>query len=209
MSGFRFGVSPKDSGGLSTAQRKEIIKEYASWFQNYMDAGWRIYLLTFMFKKISGSKDVLIARMADEIDRVYSILVSRTVRRPRALSSMDMLPILLGCPDLPGARETKASLADITINGGLHIHAVVALPKRTKLGVGLVKHFRRKRFAYVWPHRPLARIDVRRVRGNLEYITDYGLKSFKRGRMGPDHLLIFPKSRSELCVRTGAEINLG
>jgi hypothetical protein len=47
--------------------RMKIIQEYANFVQRYIDKGWKPYIITFMFKDLSGGMEAILSQMEDEV----------------------------------------------------------------------------------------------------------------------------------------------
>ena len=136
--------------------------------------------------------------MKNEIERFYATLVTRVVSRPRRVSQMAKLPLLTATPDQPvGKRTSTYSLADIRPNNGLHVHALVTIPHKSRLQENLVEHIQQNEKRYRGNHGKITRIDVRPA---VDYgrLVDYTFKHIKRRTFTLDEILILPKSRSEL-----------
>ena len=69
--------------------------------------------------------------MKDEVQRVYSMLLTRVHRKPRTAST-DELPVLIGAVDLPVYKHNKASGPMVFCNDGLHVHALMLMPPTTR-----------------------------------------------------------------------------
>jgi hypothetical protein len=170
-----------------------LIASYADWMMEYvLWRGWSPYLLTFMFKPLTGR---VMEKMADEVERVYSTFLTRDLRKPR-LSCCSDLPLLLAVPDLPVAKRRKSTLSDVSVNDGLHAHGIMMMPWNSRLKTDVVAHFRKYENLYV--KNRLLRLDVRPIEHNLGEVTDYAFKSVKMGRCDRDAVLVFPKAHSEL-----------
>ena len=64
--------------GNDSVPTKQLIKGYSRWIEEYIDdLGWNAFLMSFMFKPLSGNIKI---KMADEVTRVYSTLLPRIVR---------------------------------------------------------------------------------------------------------------------------------
>jgi hypothetical protein len=134
----------------------------------------------------------------DEVQRVYSTLLTRVHRKPR-MASTDELPVLIGVLDLPVYKRDKSSLPMVLCNGGLHVHALMLMPPTSRLKESLADHFRDKRNLYAESGRSIQRIHVRRVVENHERVVDYVLKTVLNGRLSYDEaVLVLPRSRDEL-----------
>jgi hypothetical protein len=125
-------------------------------------SGWSCNLVTFLFSQLLGPRSAVISRMKDEVQRVYSTLLTRVHRKPRTASA-DELPVLIGVMDLPVHKHNKASGPMVLCNGGLHVHALLLMPPTSRLKGSLADHFLEKRDLYVGPGKPTVRIDVRPV----------------------------------------------
>jgi hypothetical protein len=180
-------------------ERVKLINGFNSMIIDRVQAGWQPYFVTFMFRHISGGMSKRTAIMTSEVCRVYSQLLTRIIRNPNAPSYQQLLPYLMASPDLPvPKRGLKASLRDLTINGGLHFHGVLILPPedRCRLGRHLLAHLHEKESLYCPPDFPLLQIDARSM--STPMLADYVLKQIKRGNVAYDDLLILPRSRSEV-----------
>ena len=91
---------------------RQLITGYSQLLQERMDHGFDAYFLSFMFKPFTGSQKALLSQMNDEVQRVYSTLVTRVARNPRAESQTASLPFLITCPDRPVYKEKKQKLSD-------------------------------------------------------------------------------------------------
>jgi hypothetical protein len=75
----------------------------------------------------------------------------------------------------------------------------VLVPRKSRLGTGLKKHVRENERRYLGNHGKLRRVDVQRVkRGTEPEAVDYSAKTWRRGRMSMDEVLVLPRSASEL-----------
>jgi hypothetical protein len=161
----------------SSSNLSKLINGYSKWIKQYLDEGWRPFLLSFMFKPLcNGGKMV---QMNDEIERVYSTLITRVVRNPRSPFQSHLSPILIVVPDLPVRKRQKQPLNNLSINCGLHMH-------------GYVKN-------------RLLRLDVEVIDSNLAYVVDYAFKSVKKHKVDFDDILIFPKPTGVLRERIKRE----
>lgn len=174
-----------------------LVEAYAEWFSSWIEAEYDLYLISFMFKPIRGSEATQLKIMASSLEAFYRTLVTRVVRRPRS-ASIDLLPRLIAHPDLPIRKRAKISLADATINGGLHFQAVIALPPQSRLRESLDDHLATYLDLYCPPEGRLARIHVVSVTEKPQKAVRYALKMAERGRFGLEHTVVLPRSRSEV-----------
>jgi hypothetical protein len=159
---------------------------------------WEPYLLTFMFKPIP--KAHRFERMKNEVERVYSTLVTRVVRHPKSAGAKGLLPVLFACPDrpVPKSHGDQNRLADTQINDGEHMHGIILLHPNARLRQTLHAHVREKYCQYVPQDRLLRKLDVRHIAENIERTASYAFKSLARGLYDSDHLIVLPRAMSEL-----------
>jgi hypothetical protein len=180
-----------------------LIGGYADLVTSRLDDGWSGSILTFLFGQLPASRRSVLMR--DEIERVYATFVTRVVRDPTRPSRLDRLPVLVGSLDMPVYKRGKdASTGDVRVNGGLHAHAILLVPPRSRLRGSVVDHFRGNDLLY----RPLgrsriARIHVEPIVADPERVVDYVLKSMKRAPYHAihDRLILLPRALSELPSR--------
>jgi len=135
--------------------------------------------------------------MKQEIQRVYSNLITRVHRKPRT-APPDELPILIGAVDLPVYKSDRFSSPLVRCNRGLHFHALILIPDRSRLRVPLQDHFQSCAHLYGIDG-TITKIDVRPVVNGYERVVDYVFKTVKRGRVSYDEgVLILPRTRDEL-----------
>ena len=196
-----------------------MARAFGKWVEEYDSKGWDSHLLTFMFNPLSGGQDAIIRQMSREVERVYSTLLTRVIRNPRSPKVQGSLPKLIGFPDLPVFKYTKASNHDVTINDGLHYHAIVLLPPKSRLKECLEQHVERHKAVYLGKIKTvkergqfrskraspkIQRIDVQPTTHTPKTHTEYALKALDK--LPYDHLLILPKSQSENSPRIVEEI---
>lgn len=87
-----------------------------------------------------GSRPTIISRMNQEIQRVYSTLITRVHRKPQT-ASPDELPVVIGAADLPVYKLNRSSAPLVRCNGGLHFHALILIQDRSRLRGPLQGHF--------------------------------------------------------------------
>lgn len=177
---------------------KDTLLGYQLMAAERVAGGWRAHLATLMFARLSPKpENPVLAQMFAEAALVYRKFVTRVVRRPLSPGSVDGLPVMIVAPDLPVAKRGKAE-ARIELNGGLHLHAVLLVPPRSRLRVPANEHFRRHQALYVGDRSRLDRIDVRPIEETVERAVGYVLKSLPRRRFTTDDVLVLPRSLSEM-----------
>ena len=170
---------------------KQIIAGYTELIQRHIDKkGDNAFLLTFMFKSLVGSRQSVLIRMDDEVQRVYSTFVTRAARNPRSPTQEAFLPFLITVPDGPVSKRKKQRPSDVQINGGLHIHGILCVPWKCRLKVDVPTHFAQKTAVYV--KNRLLRIHVEPIHSsNVAKVVDYAFKSLKNGNATPDDIQIY------------------
>lgn len=182
----------------ATASKMEVA--FTTMIGERIEAGWSPYFLSLGFEQISDNRSVATSVMHEEIDRMYRTMLTRVVRRPRHRAALS-LPLLIAAPDLPVGKKNKSAGA-LLINAGLHAHAALLLPPDSRLDTSLVEHVAAQRRLYVG--RFLRSIDVQPIDRDVRRVTNYVLKSVRRG-LPTDDVLILPRARSESMVRNGIE----
>jgi hypothetical protein len=174
-----------------------VIQACSTWVADLMAQGWDAYLATFTFDEIPGSMHARVAQMHRDVTAVYSRLATRMVRKPRSAKWAPLLPRGLFAPDLPVPKRRTTPVQEPPTNDGLHFQGVFVANRWGRLVDPLDFHFKQKQATYVTGK--LRPIDVRRIDGNPEYVTEYALKGLKR--FDTDHLLVLPRCLGELPVK--------
>jgi hypothetical protein len=175
-----------------------LVDGYTRLVTDRVRAGWSCHLVTILFSQLRGPQGAVISRMRDEVQRVYSTLITRVHRKPR-VASTDDLPVLVGVVDLNVYKRDRSVNPLVLCNGGLHFHALVMMPPKSRLRESLASHFHSNREMYAGPQRTVQRIDVRPVVEGHERVVDYVLKSVLNGRLSYDEAtLVLPRARGEL-----------
>jgi hypothetical protein len=174
----------------SSSQLLELIDGYSTWIKQYLGEGWKPFFLSFMFKPLSkGGRTV---QMTDEIERVYSTLITRVVRNPRSPFQSHLSPILIVVPDFPVRKRQKQPLSHISINDGLHVHGILLMPPKSRLNRDLLSHFKEHEGLYV--KNRLLRLDVKPIEYDVDYVVGYLFKSIKHRKVDFDDVIIYPKA---------------
>jgi hypothetical protein len=108
------------------------------------------------------------------------------------------VPVLLASADLPVFKRSKTSALPDVLNGGLHQHAIILLPPRSRLREDLGVHFERQRHRYLAGSR-LAAIFALPMNDDLEKAIRYSFKAVESGRLDYDEsVLVLPRTLQEL-----------
>jgi hypothetical protein len=197
-------IKPCDSGAYSRHHSPDnqlkagLVDGYTRLITDRVSDGWSCHLVTILFSQLPDQRSAVIDRMKDEVERVYSTLVTRVHRKPRTAST-DELPVLIGAIDLPVYKRVRSSSPLVICNGGLHFHALILVPPKSRLKVSLADHFQASRALYAGAGKSIQRIDVRPVVENHRRVVDYVLKTILTGRLSYDEaMLVLPRARGEL-----------
>ena len=182
---------------------KLIVQGYQEFVEGMIQEGWTPYVLTFMFNQITGSPTTVLTRMGKELERIYATMLTRIIRSPTSASAIGQLPILIGCPDFPVPKHSRQSFASVSINDGLHVHAIALIPPRSRLKEPLSTHLRTNQGLYVGHRKMVSLIRADLIDSSPGYVTGYVLKSISRRRCDTDRILVFPRSLTE--VKNGAD----
>ena len=92
---------------------------------------------------------------------------------------------------------TKTNLTDASTNNGVHMHGIILANRWGRLTDPLDVHFRDKRATYVAGK--IRSINVVKIKDRPQYTTEYAGKGLKRTCFNTDHVLILPRTLSELA----------
>ena len=189
--------------------RNRLILAYDEWIRKHLEGReWHGYLLTFMFNHLDGNHAAVLTQMRQEITWFYGRLLTRIHRRPRSAGARPCLPVLIAAPDRPvPKRRGKLSIQDVTINDGLHHHAVLLVPVNTRLDHGVDVEVAENEAVYLGRRGKLRHIDVRPIAEPEGDVVGYALKQVARNPASIDDILVLPKAASELIPR--AELRRG
>lgn len=144
----------------SFQNRNRTIDEIVSFVQERIDAGYKPYFLTFMFDQLNGNKQTILTQMHRQIEKINSLLITRVHRSPNSKGANDHLPILIGFADLPAVfKNTRKPLVDVVTNDGLHFHAILLIPRKSRIKGSFIDHYEKNKHIYVGDG-PLNRIHI-------------------------------------------------
>ena len=175
----------------STRHLKSLIQGHAQWIQRYLDQGWDGYLFTINFNELPGKRDAKIIQMHQEVTRLYGRLTTRMVRKPRSPKWVPLTPMGIFIPDKPvpkSRKDQKSTIADVSINEGLHMHGIVLGNRWGRICVPLDQYFEENAGKYV--KGKIRNIDVRRITYEPGYVVDYALKSLLKRTASNDEILV-------------------
>ena len=128
----------------STTQLQARVQGHAQWIQQFLDAGWDGYLFTVMFNNLPGKRDTKIIQMHQEATTLYGRLARAMVRKRQSPKWAGYFPIAIFSPDLPVPKSIngqKSTVADVSINDGLHSHGIVLANRWGRVQVPLDEYF--------------------------------------------------------------------
>jgi hypothetical protein len=192
-------ISNSSYSSASKSLPTEIVQAYGSWIQEHVDLGWDAYFVTFMFRNISGSNEVKIQQMQEEITKFYEKLATRAVRKPRSEKWVHLLPRGVFFPDVPGYKKSFYNITEVAINDGVHFHGIMVATQEGRLKEPLHLHLGRKRKLYV--RGTIYRIDAERITSDAPFVTDYSGKAIKRRRFSNDQVLLLPRTVARLPAK--------
>ena len=131
-----------------------LVEHIISWWSREMEErvilhGWNAYLVTFMFNHIPGSPPKKLKLMQDSVCRFYSKLVTRIVRKPNSIYQLVNRPRMITAPDYPVFKHKKIGLQVASVNDGLHMHSILAVPLKSRLKEDIASHVARKSYLYI------------------------------------------------------------
>jgi hypothetical protein len=180
-----------DNSFNSTRHLKSLIKGHAQWIQRYLDQGWDGYFITVMFNNLPGKRETMIIQMQQEVARLYGRLATRMVRKPRSSTRAKWLPIGIFIPDMPVPKYRegqKSTIADVSINGGLHMNGMVLGNRWGRIRMGLDEHFDDEKDQYLTSK--IRDIDVRPIIDHPGYVVGYALKGLVKRTASNDDILV-------------------
>jgi hypothetical protein len=175
----------------STRHLKAIVDAHAQWIMGFLDDGWDGYLFSVMFNNLPGKRTTKIMQMHQGIERLYNRLATRMVKKPRSPEWAGYLPIGIFIPDFPVPmyrKGLKSTIADVSINDGMHMHGIVIGNKWGKMRIGLHEHFKSEMGQYLTDK--LRHVDVQTITHDSGYVVEYALKSLVKRTASPDEVLV-------------------
>jgi hypothetical protein len=177
--------------------RLELLDAYGKWIQEYVDQGYKAYLITFMFNHLPGHWQSITKIMMEDVEQFYRTLLKWVVRKPRTAPA-HRLPILVALRDRPVRKRLKLALDDLVINDGLHIHGIILIPPNSRLKE-LDEHVRAQSGIYTnRKYTRIRHIDVQQITKRVAYAAGYGLKGLKYDATANDDVLILPLPKKDV-----------
>jgi hypothetical protein len=183
-----------NSSGCRYRSNEEIdlwIAGYAQLIDNLVQEDWNAYYVSVLFHQLPGTQKSHLEQMKREINRLYNRLATRTVKDPRSPTWKQYLPVGIFVPDLPVGKykgKARITLADASINNGLHMNGIIVANRWGKISTGLIKHFKEKRTCYKTG--TVRSIGLTRIKDDLGHVVDYAFKCVKRRRFSMDDVVL-------------------
>jgi hypothetical protein len=199
------GLSNERSHGCSSQRfptgsesKRVLVDGYTQLVTDRVQAGWTCDLVTILFSPLTGARSSVIGKMKDEVQRIYSTLVTRVHRKPRT-APIDELPVLIGAADLQVYKRDRSAITPVFCNGGLHFHLLVLIPPGSRLKEPLAKHLEKNLDRYAGTETSIQRIHVEPATTVGSRLVDYVLKAILNGRLSYDEaVVVLPRARAEL-----------
>ena len=182
-------INENNYGFHSTRYLQLIIEAHAQWIKELLGLGWDGYLFTVMFHNLPGSRDAKVTQMKQEVEQLYGRLATRMVRKPRSPRWAGYLPVGLFIPDLPvpkSRKGKKSTIADVSINDGLHMHGILLGNKWGRMRMGSDKH---ETNIGQYLTAKVRNIHVAPIMHNPDYVVEYALKGLVKRTAFPDDVL--------------------
>ncbi|MFG1413795.1 hypothetical protein V5G24_22055 [Xanthobacter sp. VTT E-85241] len=174
---------------------KELQLAYGKWVSDKAEQGYQPFFMSFMFHPLGFShRAKIIDQMHADIERIYSGIITRFARRPNTPQERHKLPLMLVAPDLPVPKHTKVDIKDVTLNDGLHCHAIFLQPPESRFQEEFHLWATENNAALIRDTR-VRRIWVGRVFATPDHMTQYALKAVGT-RLSSDSLLLLPRERN-------------
>ena len=183
--------SSTDYSFNSTRHLKSLIQGHAQWIKRYLDQGWDGYLVIVTFNELSGKRDTKVIQMHREITKLYGRLATRMIRKPRSSKWAKWLPIGIFISDMPVPKfrkGKKSTIADVSINDGLHMGGIVLGNWWGRLRVPLDQYFEEHGEKYL--DGKIRHINVQRITYEPDYVVGYALKSLVKRSASNDDVLV-------------------
>ena len=183
-----------NSSGCRYRSNEEIdllIAAQAHWINYLIQADWNAYYVSVLFHQLPGVQKSHLEQMKREINRLYNHLATRTVKDPRSPTWKRYLPVGIFVPDLPVAKykgKTKITLADASINDGLHMNGLIVANRWGRIDTGLIKHFKEKKKCYETGI--IRSVGLKRIKDDLGHVVDYAFKCVKKRRFSMDDVVL-------------------
>ena len=188
-------TSTNNDGVLNTLHnRKSHVTGFVEMIDERVRIGWRPHFITLQFRQLPGKTKSVLDQMRIEVETLYRKLISRVQRFPRTKHGSLNVPFLLGCADLPISKRQKTSLAEVSINGGLHHHEILLLPPNSRLRTDLTTHFDQEQRLYR-KDSLLSSIFTEPIDEDIERVVGYAFKGVVSGRLNyGDAVILLPRS---------------
>lgn len=188
-----------NADGNSSQRLLSVLDAYGEWVEQLIEEGWYAYYTSVMFNKIAGTAGARKDVMRQELERVYSMFVTRVVRKPTSPGQILYLPRFIGCEDrMVPKKNSKAPLSDLVVNDGVHLNGILLIPFKSRLKKHPLDYFADNQKHYCRCGGPLQRIHITTISETPKRNSDYTFKAIKRGYVPEDEIIILPKAIDEM-----------
>lgn len=202
-------------------ERERIVRAYAKWVEELVEDGWNPFLLTIMFRPLSGKearietqmldrpqypgsiKDYRIrSQMLEEAERIIWWISRAMVRNPWSETGWRRLPRVLYSLDWPiPKRKKKDSKWMMNVNDGIHVQGIFLKRQSTQIGMSIVRYVRENQVMLLGKFGKVEEIDVEPIHRTPKIAADYVLKAYKRRLVNDSGIMTLPKALSEMKSR--------
>lgn len=161
------------------------------------DDDTQFYLVTLQFEHIGGNRATVLETMFREADHFYRVLLKGCERNPRSPARQMYVPLMIGHPDLPVRKNAKSSVADVSVNGGLHMQFIVIIHMGSRMKVDLDEHVNKNLDIYLGTKGVKRSIAVDHINRTPGKAAEYVMKFLGREDFGLDYAFIRPMAISE------------
>jgi hypothetical protein len=150
---------------------------------------WDAYMISILFHPLGGSHQAKLIQMHRAAERLYNRLATRTVRDPRSIHKF-FLPMAVFVPDypVPKSKGKKSTIADVSINDGLHLGGLIIANRMRRITTSLKTHFDDNRRTY--RQDGIRSIGIDAITHDVRKVVDYTFKSLERGTSSFDDVRV-------------------
>src|SRR5437879_2794436 len=98
-------IDTNPNGISNYAFQLRVIEAYSQWIRDFWNSGWDVYLFSVVFNQIPGSRERKREQMFQEINWVYTRLLTRMFKKPRSWKWHSILPRAVFVLDRPILKE--------------------------------------------------------------------------------------------------------
>ena len=203
------------------AERERQAQAYAEWIEEYLKEGWNPFLVTILFRQLSGKEARLETQMLDrprysgstrdfrirsqmleEAERIIWWMSTDMVRNPWSEAGWEKLPRFFYSLDWPvNKRDRLFAKRIMNVNDGVHIQGILLKRKSTLLGQRFVDYVRENQKHLLGEFGKVDEIHVKPIVRTPQVAAKYILKAYQRRLVDDSGIMTLPKVRSEMTSR--------